>query len=102
MATTNEVCRYGKIFKNFKGLRIHQGRMKCLLQGDAQERSVLRAGQTQKIVNPESNHSVHDHLPEAQLVEPVVPQMQHLEGQKVQTVTNSQVQHGEGARKEKV
>jgi hypothetical protein len=94
------VCSCGKICKNTRGLKIHQSRMKCLAQADAQKRPVLRADKTEESLVLESNHSDHAHHSEAQNVEPVNPQ-QHQEGLMENKVPPNH-QPGEGHVKQRI
>ena len=53
----DNVCRCGKVLKNNKGLKIHQGRMGCLgIQSETQRTSQL--DETEEEPDQDSNHSV--------------------------------------------
>ena len=54
--TTTRRCICGKICKNERGLKIHQGRMKCLVQGSEAQRTGLDPGETREEPGRETPH----------------------------------------------
>ena len=58
------VCECGKICKNEKGLRIHQGKMKC--KERPQQRTAQPAGEAEENRSQEANHSAPDLRAEVQ------------------------------------
>jgi hypothetical protein len=75
-------CICGKICKNWKGLRVHMGRMKCaqkvvnqdttVIETSTEERSEDNSGKTQEILDQEANHSAQSLLPGEKPGRPVV------------------------------
>lgn len=51
-------CICGKLCKNQRGLKIHQGRMKCLERGRLEQRTGTRPGKTKERKDQESHHRV--------------------------------------------
>lgn len=64
---TEVKCHCGKVCKNTKGLKIHQGRTKCGKKGSQMQRTVV-TGETQESSRQEEPHSPGD------LSAPVSPQ----------------------------
>ncbi len=55
--TMTSQCICGKIRKNQRGLRIHQGRMKCLAAARTAQRTKVTSGQTEEEPGLEATHS---------------------------------------------
>jgi hypothetical protein len=60
MATMECACR--KVYKNLKGLRIHQTRSGCRSKKSQQQRSDVSSGETEKNPSQQSTHSTGDLL----------------------------------------
>ncbi len=57
---TSKQCTCGKICKNERGLKIHQGKMKCLVGTGPTQRTGSQPGETQEEPGPESPHSARN------------------------------------------
>ncbi len=53
---TSKQCTCGKICKNERGLKIHQGKMKCLVGTGPTQRTGVQPGETQEEPGPETTH----------------------------------------------
>ncbi len=63
--TTNVTCFCGKLFKNHRGLKIHQARMKCLERESEVQRTSPEPGETQEGPGQEATHRAQSlHAPE--------------------------------------
>lgn len=60
MMTTQCIC--GKICKNERGLKIHQGKMRCLTRSTVTQRTEVTSGQMQEELGPEATHSAQSLL----------------------------------------
>ena len=52
-----ECFRCGKMFKNSRGVRIHQAKTKCLEKQQQRTARNSEAGEAEEVKGPESNHS---------------------------------------------
>ena len=60
-ALGNAVCSCGKVCKNNRGLKIHQGRMKCSQAVQVEQRTVTQiTGETERNPSQEANHSAEN------------------------------------------
>ena len=62
ITTTRVQCICGKSCKNQKGLKIHQGKMKCLTAAMTTQRTEVTSGQTQEEPGPDATHSAQSLL----------------------------------------
>ncbi len=60
--TTTIQCICGRICKNERGLKIHQGRMRCLRAETATQCTEATSGKTQEEPGPEATHSAQSLL----------------------------------------
>ena len=57
----DRVCRCGRMFKNSRGVKIHQAKTKCLEKQQQRTARNSEAGEAEEVKGPESNHSAQDH-----------------------------------------
>lgn len=57
ITTTTIQCICGKSCKNERGLKIHQGRMRCVTAAMTTQRTEVTSGKTQEEPGPEATHS---------------------------------------------
>jgi hypothetical protein len=57
---TTVTCKCGKVCKNQRGLRIHQGKTGCQRARPREQRLVGLTSETQEYPNPDSTHSIEE------------------------------------------
>ena len=69
---TATICHCGKIYKNTRGLKIHQACMKCQVETSQRQRTGVSPGETQETQGWEAHHSAQFLQAEAQVPQKIL------------------------------